>query len=343
MGDSASGSIHPPTAAPTSPAHPPRPSIEALPKPVQEVPVSLAPLKHPLPQPAQQGPPNKQVRHKPFPGTGLSAPCPKGPRASFMPTPEQVQRMDTCAAAAATSAAATGKIYQVHSAADIDWSRRLCEQLEPNLSGGPDKTKPLEELCMLRSLIPKLDKNVFQKIFPSDNIVRVTQKTHGVHYVHLSEAATWVINGAHWFSVLKQPMMVVIWCRDWEDAAKFQYLMQILQVTLGNYVPRITSLSSKRKKSISWPNIGNSPQLHGMEVQSVGSCQRPISMIYRQLVPSTSIQCGPFLLLLLIRIGSQWHSECPHGIWSRRLIDSRKPCRVNHPSLPSSPAIWFKP
>ena len=38
--------------------------------------------------------------------------------------------------------------------------------------------------------------------------------------------------------LLKQPMMIVIWCRDWGDAAKFQYLMQILQVQFQDYVPR---------------------------------------------------------------------------------------------------------
>ena len=53
----------------------------------------------------------------------------------------------------------------------------------------------------------------------------------------MREAAAWVINGTHWFSILKQPMMIVIWRRDWDEASKFQHLMQILQVTLGDYVP----------------------------------------------------------------------------------------------------------
>ena len=52
-----------PTATPTTPAHPPRPPISALPQPVQEPP---APLKHPLPQPAQQSPPNKHPARKHF-------------------------------------------------------------------------------------------------------------------------------------------------------------------------------------------------------------------------------------------------------------------------------------
>ena len=60
------GMFHPPTATRMTPGYPPLPPIEALPKPAQEV-ASQATLKHPLPQPAQQGPPNKQVRHKSFP------------------------------------------------------------------------------------------------------------------------------------------------------------------------------------------------------------------------------------------------------------------------------------
>ena len=33
-------------------------------------------------------------------------------------------------------------------------------------------------------------------------------------------------------------MMIVIWCHNWEDASKFQYLMQILQAQYGDYVPQ---------------------------------------------------------------------------------------------------------
>ena len=37
---------------------------------------------------------------------------------------------------------------------------------------------------------------------------------------------------------MKQPMMVTVWCHNWEDASKLQYLMQILQVQFHDYVPR---------------------------------------------------------------------------------------------------------
>ena len=91
---------------------------------------------------------------------------------------------------------------------------------------------------MLRSNIPKMTDDIFQQIFPNDNILCITQKTGGRHLIHLGEAAAWRLNGTHWFSVLKQPMMVVMWCRDWEEASKLQCLMQILKASLGDYIPR---------------------------------------------------------------------------------------------------------
>ena len=54
----------------------------------------------------------------------------------------------------------------------------------------------------------------------------------------MCEVAAWVLNATHWFSLLDQPMMILVWCRDWEDAARFQYLMQILQAHYGDFVPR---------------------------------------------------------------------------------------------------------
>ena len=88
---------------------------------------------------------------------------------------------------------------------------------------------------MLRPKIPKLSKSLFDEIYPSDNVIRVVQKTHGVHQVKMSEVAAWFLNATHWFSLLKQPMMIVIWCDDWNDASRFQYLMQILQVQFQDY------------------------------------------------------------------------------------------------------------
>ena len=131
-----------------------------------------------------------------------------------------------------------GKYRTIWSSTDIDWTRPLHEQLEPNLKGGPRSSTTFEDLCMLRAKIPKLSKQVFDEIFPSDNTITAVQKSHGVHKVYMSEVAAWVLNATHWFSLLKQPMMVIVWCHDWEDASKFQYLMQILQVQFHDYVPR---------------------------------------------------------------------------------------------------------
>ena len=130
-----------------------------------------------------------------------------------------------------------GKYRTIRSATDIDWSRPLYEQLEPNLKGGPRSSTTFADLCMLRAKIPKLSK-IFNAILPSDNNITAMQKSHGVHKIHMSEVAAWVLSATHWFSLLKQPMMVTVWCHNWEDASKLQYLMQILQVQFHDYVPR---------------------------------------------------------------------------------------------------------
>ena len=114
----------------------------------------------------------------------------------------------------------------------------LYEQLEPNLKGGPRSSTSPAELRILRSQIPKLTKHIFDGLFPIDNAITAVQKNHGVHKIHMSEVAAWVLNATHWFSILDQPMMVIVWCHDWEDASKFQYLMQILQVHYGDFIPR---------------------------------------------------------------------------------------------------------
>ena len=109
------------------------------------------------------------------------------------------------------------------------------------VSPGPDPKKSEKELRALRNQDPKLDEKHFKDIFPEDDqsTICVVQKSHARHYIHLQEAATWILNATHWFfNTLQHPMMIVIWCRDWEDASKLQYLMQILQVNLQDYIPR---------------------------------------------------------------------------------------------------------
>ena len=251
------GVFHSLTATPMTPGNPPRPPIDALPK-TMPMETSQATHKHPLPEPAQQGPPNKRVRHKAFPycqqpPTTASMPSPssvevprpgipspKGPPASFMLTPEDVQQMPSSSPAVDPEDrfSGRGRYRIVRSSTDIYWTRPLEVQLEPNLKGGPDPSKSFEDLCLLREQIPGLSNSTFNQIYPSDNVIRVVQKSHGVHDVKMREVAAWVLNATHWFSLLKQPMMIVIWCRDWSDASKFQYLMQILQVQFKDYVPK---------------------------------------------------------------------------------------------------------
>ena len=50
-----------------------------------------------------------------------------------------------------------------------------------------------------------------------------------------------LIGSIYW----KQPMMIVIWCDDWSDASRFQYLMQILQVQFQDYVPKYHIFADK--------------------------------------------------------------------------------------------------
>ena len=157
-----------------------------------------------------------------------------------MPTPGDVQQMSSTSPAAGPEERITdsGRYITIQSSTDIDWTRPLHEQLEPNLKGGPRKSTSFDDLCMLRSRIPRLSLSQFNDIYPSDNIIEVVQKSHGVHRVRMSEVAAWVLSATHWYALLKQPMMVVIWCREWEDASRFQYLMQILQVQFHDYVPK---------------------------------------------------------------------------------------------------------
>ena len=244
-------------ATPMTPSHPPRPPIEALPKhPSMET--STGVNKHPLELPAAQGPPSKHVRSKAFPYDSQppdqvyvaasaavqmpqpSRPCPKGPPESMMPTPPEVMSMQPACAIDDKLARmnSDGKYVKIKSVRDIDWGRPLWEQLAAVLKGGPDPSKSFDELCRIRSVLPRLANHELEGIFPADNVITVVQKNHGVHKIHMREVAAWVLNGTHWFGLLQQPMMIIVWCHDWEDASKFQYLMQILQAHFGDFVPR---------------------------------------------------------------------------------------------------------
>ena len=130
-----------------------------------------------------------------------------------------------------------GLYVRVKYPSEIDWKAPLWEQLATVLKGGPSPSWSQAELRALRAKVPELTKVQFEDLFPADNVITAT-KNHAVHKIHMSEPAAWVLNATHWFSLLDQPMMIVIWCHNWEDASKFQYLMQILQAQYGDYVPR---------------------------------------------------------------------------------------------------------
>ena len=82
----------------------------------------------------------------------------------------------------------------MRSATNINWDHPLDGQLEPNLKGGPDPSKSFDDLCLLRKQIPRLDNRHFNEICPSDSVIRVVQKSHGVHDVKMHEVAAWVLN-----------------------------------------------------------------------------------------------------------------------------------------------------
>ena len=134
-----------------------------------------------------------------------SRPCPKGPPAEFMPTPPEVESMQPSVYTHDQRSRMNdrGKYIKVKSVLDIDWSRPLWEQLAPVLKGGPDPTKSQAELSARRAQVPELTNQLFERIFPRDNVITVVQKNHGVHKIHMREVAAWVLNGTHWFSVLQ--------------------------------------------------------------------------------------------------------------------------------------------
>ena len=241
---------------PMTPSHPPRPPLSALPKhPSMET--SSGASKHALDPPTEPAPPSKQTRHKAFPKppqaegevyVAASAsvetpqpcrPCAKGPPATYMPTPPEIASMPSNSYEKDRQARLNdeGKYLRVKSPRDIDWNKPLYEQLAYVLQGGPSPSKSHDELRAIRAQVPELTTFTLNGLFPADNVITVT-KNHAVHKIYMTEPAAWVLNATHWFSLLDQPMMIVIWCRNWEDASKFQYLMQILEAQFKDYVPR---------------------------------------------------------------------------------------------------------
>ena len=241
---------------PMTPGHPPRPPLSALPK-HSSMETSSCANKHALDPPTAQAPPSKQVRCKAFPKPSQPAeeiyvaasasvevsqpcrPCPKGPPATFLPTPPEIASMqpDSYELDRRARLNEEGKYLRVKSPRDIDWDKPLWEQLAAVLRGGPNPGTSHDELRTIRAQVPEMTTFILNGLFPADNVITAT-KNHAMHKIHMSEPAAWVLNAAHWFNLLDQPMMIVIWCHNWEDASRFQYLMQILEAQYKDYVPR---------------------------------------------------------------------------------------------------------
>ena len=198
-------------ATPMTPGHPPRPPLEALPKyPSMEM--SSSANKHPLDPSTAQGPPSKHVRSKAFPYASqppdqiyvaasatvdmsqVGTPCPKGPPAAYMPTPPEITTMPTSTEERRSRMNDEGKCVKIRSVLDIDWNRPLWEQLAPVLKGGPSPSRFPGELRAIRAKVPDLTNQLFEGIFPADNVITAVQKSHGVHKIHMREVAAWVLN-----------------------------------------------------------------------------------------------------------------------------------------------------
>ena len=107
--------------------------------------------------------------------TKVGAPALKATPISCMPAPRGVlapQPMDSCSSSSTRTRVQMAygqksKKRYVKSPSDIDWHFPLKDQLEPQLTGGPDPKKTFEELGFLRNRIPKMDDDGFKKIFPA--------------------------------------------------------------------------------------------------------------------------------------------------------------------------------
>ena len=93
----------------------------------------------------------------------------------------------------------------------------------------------------MRKKIPVLTEEVFYELFGSysaSTIEVLNHKTGARRYFELKDAAAWILTCTQCFNTLEQPMMIVVWTKDWPDATKFQYLLQILKQTFKDYIPK---------------------------------------------------------------------------------------------------------
>ena len=124
---------------------------------------------------------------------------PKGPPATFLPTPPEIASMKTDSYEEDRKARLNeeGMYLRVKYPSEIDWTSPLWEQLAAVLKGGPSPNSSQAELRALRAKVPELTKVQFENLFPADNVITAT-KNHAVRKIHMSEPAAWVLKATHW-------------------------------------------------------------------------------------------------------------------------------------------------
>ena len=169
---------------------------------------------------AWQAPPSKQVRCKAFPKSSQPAeeiyvaasasvemsqpcrPCPKGPPATFLPTPPEIASMPTDSYELDRRARLNeeGKYLRVKSPRDIDWSKPLCEQLAAVLRGGPNPGTSHDELRAIRAQVPEMTTFILNGLFPADNVITATKCTRSICQNQQHGSSMQHIGSVYWIS-----------------------------------------------------------------------------------------------------------------------------------------------
>ena len=113
--------------------------------------------------------------------------------------------------------------------------------MKPRLWGQPDQRLTPSDLRVPRQSMPRSQEEDwidFVRTNAASTIEVHDPKRNSRYFLDLKEAAAYILACPQWFNTLKQPMMIVIWVRTWEDAAKFQYMLNIIESTFANYLPR---------------------------------------------------------------------------------------------------------
>ena len=106
---------------------------------------------------------------------------------------------------------------------------------EPHrLWGQPDLGLSQADLRRLRQSMPRLPAKAWQdlvKTHEASTIEVHDTKRNSRYFLDLKEAAAYILACPQWFNTLQQPIMIVVCTRTWTDAAKFQYIFNILNAS----------------------------------------------------------------------------------------------------------------